>query len=470
MQRVVILGAGVTGLAAADRLTELGGGEVTVVEAEPHVGGLASTIRRGDAATDLGPHRLHTEIDEVQKLLTEIAGDRLIRIRRSSRMYLAGQWIPYPLKARAVLRTLGLGKVIQIGAGLTAARMKSLILGRSEKSFEDAMKSAFGAAAYRLVFANYARKVWRVCPEQLSAQIARVRLPDRGILAAFGGLLPRKIRPGRGPVREFRYIRGGIGGLCEMLAERIEQKGGRVILNSRVGELRFGPDGVNAVELRGQDGNVSLPCNSLISTIPLPEFAGMVPGGNAEIRTALSRLEYLSIVLVTLVARKDRIGPDHWLYFPEEPPLTTRASEPRNFDPSIMPAGQSCLCCEVTCRRDEPIYQSDDARIADRIRREIESTGLINAGDIQDSFVIRKDWAYPIYMLEFEKELETVWPFLARIPNMITTGRQGLFNHNNIDHCMVMGRRAAEAVASNPEPARRWYENLDQFNRFRIYD
>jgi protoporphyrinogen oxidase len=150
--------------------------------------------------------------------------------------------------------------------------------------------------------------------------------------------------------------------------------------------------------------------------------------------------------------------------------LATRACEPKNFDPSLAAPGRSALCCEITARRSEPLWEMADDDLADRVEREMAATGLFTPSDIVSRFVIRKDWAYPIYHLGFERTLAMLWPFLSRVPNLVSVGRQGLFNHNNIDHSLVMGRRAAEAVAAEDAPARTWYASLGQFANFRIWD
>ena len=57
--RVVVLGAGLAGLAAAYELAR-GGAEVTVLEKEDHVGGLAWSWQVGPYWLDTGPHRFHS--------------------------------------------------------------------------------------------------------------------------------------------------------------------------------------------------------------------------------------------------------------------------------------------------------------------------------------------------------------------------------------------------------------------------
>src|SRR5690606_26468114 len=56
------------------------------------------------------------------------------------------------------------------------------------------------------------------------------------------------------------------------------------------------------------------------------------------------------------------------------------------------------------------------------------------------------------------------------VKNLITTGRQGQFNHNNLDHSMLRGIRSAEMKAVNIDNAGQWYSNLDQLTHFRIVE
>ncbi|MBM3335876.1 FAD-dependent oxidoreductase, partial [Candidatus Sumerlaeota bacterium] len=484
-----------TGLAAADRLLDLGGCDVTVLEAEPDVGGLASTVALDDVATDIGPHRIHTELPEVQDLLPELLGDRLVRVERSSRMLLDGRWISYPLRLGETVCSLGWRKAARFAAAMVATRIGELVLPSRKITFEDALRSRFGSAACEAVFRPYAQKVWRRPPSQLSAEVARVRLPEQGVLAVLARLFSRSRKPRTGPLREFLYVRGGIGELSKQLAERIHQRGGRIFLQTRATgfelsdrsdrsdrsdasdrsdrsdfQSRSAPRSIRAV-LADQLGKaISLSADAVISTIPLPTLGEMLPASEERARELLTSLECLSIILVVLVIKRERVGRDHWLYFPQTPPLPTRVYEPKNFDPSLAAAGKTCICCEITATRTEPLWARSDDEIAAQVRSEIVATGLVSDGEIVYAHVIRKDWAYPIYALGFQEKLQVAWRALVQIPNLVTTGRQGLFNHNNIDHCLVMGRRAAELVAASDRPATAWYGSLGQFASFRILD
>ena len=48
-------------------------------------------------------------------------------------------------------------------------------------------------------------------------------------------------------------------------------------------------------------------------------------------------------------------------------------------------------------------------------------------------------------------------------------GRQGLFLHNNTDHSLLMGYRAADAVAAGGD-RRAWASRLETFGAIRVAD
>ena len=66
---VVVVGGGLAGLSAAQRFSEAGW-SVTVLEQESYVGGLASSFTEDGYTFDLGPHRLYSNLDELNPRLT----------------------------------------------------------------------------------------------------------------------------------------------------------------------------------------------------------------------------------------------------------------------------------------------------------------------------------------------------------------------------------------------------------------
>jgi oxygen-dependent protoporphyrinogen oxidase len=55
INRIVVVGGGITGLAAAQRLIELGQTNVTLIEASPRLGGTIQTEHRDGFLIERGP-------------------------------------------------------------------------------------------------------------------------------------------------------------------------------------------------------------------------------------------------------------------------------------------------------------------------------------------------------------------------------------------------------------------------------
>ena len=133
-RRIVILGAGVCGLAAAWRLLEKDPSlDVTLLEAGEEPGGLARSLVVGDHIADLGPHRIFTELPDVQEFLEQLAGPNLETVKRASRMWLRGGWIEYPPRPAEVMQHLGITTLAGAGASFVLNKASEVfgLTGRS---------------------------------------------------------------------------------------------------------------------------------------------------------------------------------------------------------------------------------------------------------------------------------------------------------------------------------------------------
>src|SRR5512133_1245838 len=101
---MLVVGAGLSGLTLASELATRGVA-VTVVERCGGVGGLARTFRYGDRFFDVGPHRFHTDDEELRAWILEALGGEAARILRSSAVHAFGRFHDWPLRPR-VLRAL----------------------------------------------------------------------------------------------------------------------------------------------------------------------------------------------------------------------------------------------------------------------------------------------------------------------------------------------------------------------------
>lgn len=477
MSRVVIIGAGVAGLAAAYRLLQLQPGwQVTILEQEAKPGGLALSMRSGEFAADLGPHRVYTELPEIEALLPELVPpDQMLTVRRQSELLMDGHFYQYPVRATELLRELGTARIAMFGLSAVAGKLRSLL--HRPRDFEEAMSQAFGWRAYKMLAEPYTRKVWKIEPRELSEEVARVRVSAGNTTRMLKRLIgAEKGNAAPTALGSFRYIRGGVENLAKNLAAKVTDASGTIETDARVVSLSTkartsdGPAMITSVQLAGDR---AIAADFVISTAPVTDLVTAlqeeVP--DDEIVRATSGLRFVGMILVGLVIRRPSFTHNSWLYFPEEQFVFNRAYEPRNFDPSMAAPDRTMVVFEVTARWDSKLWTQPDDEVIAQVRRDAVQTGLVTDAEIECGVAVRAKYAYPIYTTDYRDRLDDVFRYLRRISNLISTGRQGLFNHNNMDHSMLMGIRAAEYAAEKSYNAGiRWYDDLDQFAHFRIVD
>ena len=239
--RVVILGAGPSGVGAAYQLARSGKGAATVLERAQVVGGLAGSFELAGLRVDFGSHRLHPACaPEILSDIRSLLGADLLDRPRHGRIRLRGRWIHFPLKPLDL--ALRLPPAFALGtAGDLVARLLPRGAAAEEESFATVLLRGLGRTICRDFYFPYARKIWGLAPEELSATQARRRVKAGSlgkmagkILSAVPGMKPRGF--GR-----FYYPRRGYGQISERLHEAARDLGDAATRPSRSKPTTRGP-------------------------------------------------------------------------------------------------------------------------------------------------------------------------------------------------------------------------------------
>ena len=472
-ESALILGGGVAGLAAAYRLLQLAPHcKVTVLEGAPRPGGLASSWKCEDFTADLGPHRVYTELPEIKALLPElIADEQAMTVTRRSELLLDGHFYRYPVRATELLRVMGPRRMAALGWSAVTAKASAPFINAA--TYEEAMTAAFGRGAYRLILEPYTRKVWKTPPNELHPEIARVRVSAGGAMRMLKSIVSPRSKGQSAPsaLSSFTYIRGGAEGLVLSLQRKVRELGGIIETDREVIGFDTTNGSVQGVHVKGEGEPRT--ADLFISTIPITDLVRQLSECCPHDRAirAASGLQYLGLVLGGIALKRETMTPNCWLYFPGEEIIFNRAYEPCNFDPSMAPAGRTMPVFEVTARWNEPLWQASAEETAQAMLADALKLKLFREDEVEGVHALKVKHAYPLYTLDYQQRLLDINEYLSDFDNLLSTGRQGLFNHNNMDHSMLVGMRAAEtALATKTDPAREWYKNLNQFSHFRIVD
>lgn len=470
--RVLILGAGPAGVGAAQRLQRFGRGPSVVMEQHSSPGGSAGSFTFGGQRLDFGSHRLHPACDpEILSDIRKLLGLELLDRPRHGRIRLRGRWIHFPLNPADLLFRLDKGFALQ--ASLDIVR-KTLGLGATlEEHFAGVLWRNLGSTICRDFYFPYARKIWGVEPEQLSADQARRRIAASsftGLAKKVIGAFPGLKKPGGG---RFFYPRQGFGQIIEAYAADAEHLGARLLYQHRVESIVPPPSaGIPwTVIARHGDEARHVEAEYLWSTIPITtigrSYAGMLP---AEVNTAIAGIGFRAMVLVYLQLDVERFTEFDAHYLPESAVRITRLSEPKNYCCPTAPTGTTVLCAELPCAVDDDIWQLDDETLGRLVVEDLASIGLPLRRPAISMLVHRMRHAYPVYLRGYERHFAVLDAWGDSLPQFLTFGRQGLFAHDNTHHALRMSYAAVDCLGSSGFDKDLWRTHRREFEKHVVED
>lgn len=445
---IVILGAGPAGLGAANRLKRTHNFHVTVLEKNDSVGGNAGSFEIDGITVDFGSHRLHPSCDpQVLSDLKRILGDDLLIRPRHGRILLKDKWIHFPLKPFDLFFHLPvnfawgvLNDVIRKTIGIRSTDA-------SEVSFASVMEAGLGATICRDFYFPYARKIWGIEPEELSAVQALRRVSAgslskmaRKVLAAVPGFRP----PMSG---RFYYPHKGFGQISKALSDSAQAAGVTVNLSSQIVAIRHLPNAEYMVQYKRSEELTEIHASQIWSTIPITSLARIVqPAPPETILQAAREIDYRAMLLIYLTLEQTQFSAYDAHYLPTSEIPVTRISEPKNYSGITVPDNRTVLCAELPCSPEDEWWTMSDSALGELVNQALAVAGIPVKSVIRSVTVRRLRYAYPIYRKFYEKHFQALDDWVGGQPGLLSFGRQGLFAHDNTHHALYMAYCAVECL------------------------
>lgn len=289
MARVVILGAGAMGLAAAHRALMLGH-EVDVVEADAAPGGMAAHFDFGGLSLERFYHFVCKADQPTFALMQELGiGDRL-RWRPTSMGYFMAGRIHRWGDPLALLAFPHLGLVQKLRAGWQMFRTTRA------RDFADIehltahqwLARGAGEDVYRILWQRLMElKFYELADEVSASWIAtRIRRVGRSRRSLFQ--------------EELGYIDGGSQLLVDRLVGAIAARGGRMHLATPAQRVVCVAGRVSGVTAGGR----LLPADAVISTVPTPLIPALVPDLPEALKQRYAAIRNIGVVCLVLKLRK----------------------------------------------------------------------------------------------------------------------------------------------------------------------
>jgi protoporphyrinogen oxidase len=442
---VLILGAGLAGLAAGHALAAAGR-RVKVLERAPEVGGLSRTVVAGDFRFDLGGHRFFTRDPRVQAIVDEVAGDECVVVPRRSQILLRGRYIDYPLSPANALSGLGLLRSIRIVLDHARERLKARLRPGELVSLEDWVVRHFGRTLFELYFEEYSEKVWGIPCGLISMSWVAQRIDGLSLGAAVRNAFFRRAGDARTLADRFTYPARGIGRIAEGLADEIRREN-EVRCGVEVRRLRREGRRVRGAVVREGGRESAVDADAFVSTVPLPELVRMLdPAPPADVLAAAARLGFRDLVVVAVMLDRPRATSQSWLYFPERHIPFGRIHEPTNWSEAMAPAGKTLLVAEQFCFRGDETWRAPDEQLVEGTVRALDELGIASRAEVLGAEVRRVARAYPLFDVGHEAHRATLRAWVGQLENLFVAGRGGTFSYHNMDHAMASGLEAADRV------------------------
>jgi protoporphyrinogen oxidase len=451
MSHSIVIGAGPAGLTAAYELTKLGISS-TVLEADRQVGGLSRTVNYRGYRFDIGGHRFFTKVPLINELWHEILGEDFMLRPRLSRIHYRGHFYDYPLKATNALA--GLGPIEAFIVGMSFAKAK-LFPHDQETNLEQWVANRFGRRLYEIFFKTYTEKVWGIPCTEISADWAAQRIKNLSLPEAVrNALFSSNGKSKNGDIittliEQFSYPRLGPGMMWERCEELLAQQGNETVRGIKIEKIQHRHGRVECVYGRNHDGEaIEFSGDHFISSMPLRSLIrALSPAAPDAVLQAANNLRYRDYLTVVLIAKREKVFPDNWIYIHSPEVRMGRIQNYKNWSPYMVPdSSRTSLGLEYFLwDKDDQWHWSQD-RLIELGIKECAQIGMIEPDEIEDGTVVRMKKAYPVYDRVYQDSLATIRHYLESIGNLQTVGRNGLHRYNNQDHSMLTAVYAARNI------------------------
>jgi protoporphyrinogen oxidase len=448
-QKIIILGAGVSGLSLAIKLAEYGF-DVHCIEMNKQTGGLAKTFRRGRYNFDVGPHSFFTEDQVILAYAKDLLGERLKAQPRKAKFHYNNRFLDYPFTIQTILFNMGLSANLQVGFSFLRQKLTPKVPLEGNETVKDWAINTFGHYLYQTFFKPYTEQFWGIACDQLASRSipshTRMNFIHTCMLMfkktcfwrSQSSLMAREKLP-------TYYPDTGFGEICEHLTRQAQDLGVKFSLHSIVTDVKRAKDNTFFVDFLQGDKKHSLSAKVVVSTIPLTSFVHKLsPLVPEKIIAATKQLEFRSLLLLAIVTEKQAILGSHYIYFLNR--SYNRLSEMNEFSALTSPNKDNILLIEIPCYSQSPLWDLTAEELLEHCLDDLTHDGFLERSDVKKLFVERVPNAYPMYKKDYAESLYNVQEFINQQQNIYTLGRSGEYMYMDADRCMQRAFKLADEI------------------------
>ena len=378
---VLVLGGGVSGMAAAYGLAKAGWREITIAERQSEVGGLAGTFQRGKHSYPLAYHHILHRDRTLLYFLDVIGALHRVRWRRIRLLFhLNGRFYNLTNPADFLRFPMGLADKARFVRLMLRSFRKSDWGDWHGRSAADLVDIWAGPGVRRAIFEPLTRLKFDLPCEAVSGAWLGARLHFREGSAPLG------------------YIPGcnWTKALCDGLAQLLEKEGVRFRLRSTV--TRFHGEGGRVVGVDLDDGD-HLRADVLVSTLPTEVYVALASDRSTP---RLDSIRYTAVVSAVCGTRQEIRPNFYWLNLASLDRSACGIFILTSLNPTLGAPGETCVnfVTHVASREHGFLQKSDN----DLMTGYLEDFRAVFGHDLRPawSHLTRLSMYSPVFHTDFE--------------------------------------------------------------------
>lgn len=427
--RWAVVGGGILGMQLATRL-RAAGNAVTLIEAAPHLGGLADAWTLGDVTWDRHYHVILMSDLRVRALLDSLGlGDDVEWRQTKTGFYTGGKHYSMS-NTLEFLRFPPLGLIDKLRLGATIFAASKI------KNWKRLEKVSVGDWLRKWSGRRTTEKIW--------LPLLRAKLGENyqyASAAFIWAIIARMYAARRSGMKKemFGYVRGGYARVLDRFEESLRNAGVEIQTGRPVKNVTWGPDGLQVGFLNGETESF----DRVAVTAAAPVAAKLCPDLTPAERTKLTGLRYQGIVCASVLLKKPLAG--YYVTNITDPaPFTAVIETTALVDPATF-GGKHLVYLPKYVTPDDPLFERTDVGIRESfLPALLKMHPHLSADDVLAFRVSRARYVLAVSTLNYSA---TVPPQTTSISGLHLVNSSQIVNGTlNVNETLLLADRAADAL------------------------